>query len=177
MDNVKCYAEALFSLSLEEGKCDKVYEDAHIALGALSESMEYLSILDTPHLSIDERVAMIDSAFGSLDGHLTNLIKILAEAKRAHLLVKILREYESLYDEYKGIFNAHVTSAVAMSDGQVEGLRIKLRSLTGKEPRIINTVDPSVLGGIKLRFEGKQVDGTVKGRLEGFEKKLRDLVI
>ena len=94
-----------------------------------------------------------------------------------NLLVKILREYESLYDEYKGIFNAYVTSAVAMSDVQIEGLRIKLRSLTGKEPRIINTVDPSVLGGVKLRFEGKQVDGTVKGRLDGFEKKLRDLVI
>ena len=177
MENVKCYAEALFSLSQEAEKCDNVYEDTRIAVAALVENEEYLSILDTPHLPLKERVAMIDQSFGMLDEHLVNLIKILAEAKRAHLLVKILREYESLYDEYKGIFNAHVTSAVAMSDGQVEGLRIKLRSLTGKEPRIINTVDPSVLGGIKLRFEGKQVDGTVKGRLEGFEKKLRDLVI
>lgn len=177
MENVKCYAEALFSLSQEAEKCDNVYEDTRIAIAALVENEEYLSILDTPHLPLKERVAMIDQSFGMLDEHLVNLIKILAEAKRAHLLVKILREYESLYDEYKGIFNAHVTSAVAMSDGQVEGLRIKLRSLTGKEPRIINTVDPSVLGGIKLRFEGKQVDGTVKGRLEGFEKKLRDLVI
>ena len=177
MENVKCYAEALFSLSQEAEKCDNVYEDTRIAIAALVENEEYLLILDTPHLPLKERVAMIDQSFGMLDEHLVNLIKILAEAKRAHLLVKILREYESLYDEYKGIFNAHVTSAVAMSDGQVEGLRIKLRSLTGKEPRIINTVDPSVLGGIKLRFEGKQVDGTVKGRLEGFEKKLRDLVI
>ena len=177
MENVKCYAEALFSLSQEAEKCDNVYEDTRIAVAALVENEEYLSILDTPHLPLKERVAMIDQSFGMLDEHLVNLIKILAEAKRAHLLVKILREYESLYDEYKGIFNAHVTSAVAMSGGQVEGLRIKLRSLTGKEPRIINTVDPSVLGGIKLRFEGKQVDGTVKGRLEGFEKKLRDLVI
>ena len=177
MDNVKCYAEALFSLSLEEGKCDKVYEDARIALGALSGSMEYLSILDTPHLSIDERVAMIDSAFGSLDGHLTNLIKILAEAKRAHLLVKILREFGNLYDEHRGIFNAYATSAVAMTDEQISALSDKLRQLTGREPRIINTVDPSVLGGVKLRFEGKQIDGTVKGRLEGFEKKLRETVI
>lgn len=177
MDNVKCYAEALFSLSLEEGKCDKVYEDTHIALGALSESMEYLSILDTPHLSIDERVAMIDSAFGSLDGYLINLIKILAEAKRAHLLVKILREFGNLYDEHRGIFNAYATSAVAMTDEQISALSDKLRQLTGREPRIINTVDPSVLGGVKLRFEGKQIDGTVKGRLEGFEKKLRETVI
>ena len=177
MDNLRCYAEALFSLSCEEDKCDKVYEDTRIAIAALMENWEYLSILDTTHLSLKERIAMIDQSFGMLDEHLVNLIKILAEAKRAHLLVKILREYESLYDEYKGIFNAYVTSAVAMSDVQIEGLRIKLRSLTGKEPRIINTVDPSVLGGVKLRFEGKQVDGTVKGRLDGFEKKLRDLVI
>jgi F-type H+-transporting ATPase subunit delta len=177
VDNVKCYADALFSLSLEEGKCDKVYEDTRIALGALSENGEYLSILDTPHLSINERIGMIDSAFGSLDGHLTNLIKILAEAKRAHLLVKVLREFENLYDEHRGIFNAYATSAVAMTEAQISALAAKLRAITGKEPRIINTVDPSVLGGVKLRFEGKQVDGTVRGRLEGFEKKLRDTVI
>ena len=83
MDNVKCYAEALFSLAVEENKCDKVYEDTRIALGALSGNGEYFSILDTPRLSINERLGMIDSAFGSLDGHLINLIKILAEAKRA----------------------------------------------------------------------------------------------
>ena len=177
MDNVKCYAEALFSLSVEENKCDKVYEDTRIALGALSECGEYLSILDTPHLSIGERVAMIDSAFGTLDGHLTNLIKILAEGKRAHLLVKILHEFGRLYDEHRGVFDAYATSAVAMTEEQIAALAEKLRQLTGKEPRIINTVDPSVLGGVKLRFEGKQVDGTVRGRLEGFEKKLRDTVI
>ena len=106
-----------------------------------------------------------------------NLIKILAEAKRAHLLVKILREFGNLYDEHRGIFNAYATSAVAMTDEQISALSDKLRQLTGREPRIINTVDPSVLGGVKLRFEGKQIDGTVKGRLEGFEKKLRETVI
>ena len=177
MENVRCYAEALFSLSQEAEKCDNVYEDTRIVKAVLLENREYLSILDTPHLAAKERVAMIDQSFGMLDEHLVNLIKILAEARRAHLLIKVICEFESLYDEYKGIFNAYATSAVAMSDVQIEELRQKLRSLTGKEPRIINTVDPSVLGGIKLRFEGKQVDGTVKGRLEDFEKKLRDLVI
>ena len=177
MDNVKCYAEALFSLAVEENKCDKVYEDTRIALGALEGNGEYFSILDTPRLSIKERLGMIDSAFGSLDGHLINLIKILAEAKRAHLLVKVLREFASLYDEYRGIFNAYATSAVAMTEEQISALAAKLRAITGREPRIINTVDPSVLGGLKIRFEGKQVDGTVKGRLEDFERRLRDTVI
>jgi len=53
----------------------------------------------------------------------------------------------------------------------------KLASTTGKKIIIKNTVTPEILGGVKLRYSGKQLDGSVKTRLDKFEQSLKNTVI
>ena len=40
-----------------------------------------------------------------------------------------------------------------------------------------NTVSPEILGGVKLRYSGIQLDGSVKTRLDKFEASLKNTVI
>ena len=37
--------------------------------------------------------------------------------------------------------------------------------------------DPSLLGGVRVELEGKELDGTVKGRLDGLSRKLDSLTL
>ena len=53
----------------------------------------------------------------------------------------------------------------------------KLSDMTGKKVIVKNTVDPEILGGIKLRYLGTQIDGSIKTRLDGFAEGLKNIVI
>ena len=55
--------------------------------------------------------------------------------------------------------------------------RAKLSAMTGKKIILKNTISPEILGGVKLRYSGIQLDGSVKTRLDKFEASLKNTVI
>ena len=177
MINAIEYGRALFLLTEEVGTTERVREDVTVLRSAVKENPDVIKLLDTPAVSKEERLAVIDKIMAGLDGHLTNLVKMLAEKREAHSLVKVLDAYLAVYDEARGIERVEVISAVALSPEQSERLRGRLERKTGKTIIIVNTVDRSVLGGIKLRYMGIQLDGTLKTRLDTFERALTETVV
>ena len=177
MGGFENYSRALFELMLESGEAEAVMADCTALFALLSENGEYTRLLDSPVLPIAERLSMIDAAFGGMNENLVNLVKILAENRRAHLLPKILTGIEALYDEHMGIIRAEAVSAVALTEGQIAALGEKIRAITGKEAKLTLKVDRELLGGLILRFDGRQIDGSVKGRLDALSEKLRQATI
>ena len=171
------YAKALFMISEEEHSSDKMRVQIETLRAAFIENPDYPLLIDTPALSKDERLGLIDEAFSSLDPSLVNLIKILAEKRLSYIFPKLAEEYFALYDDSRGILRAEAVSAAPLTKSQSDALANKLSSLTGKTVIISNTVDKSILGGVKLRYGGIQLDGSVKTRLDKFESALKSTVI
>ena len=90
---------------------------------------------------------------------------------------KIVEAFSDTYDRSRGIERVEAISAVPLTDAQTERLVKKLEKLTGKQIIVKNTHDPALLGGMKLRYLGIQLDGSVKTKLDSFEKRLSELVI
>ena len=70
-----------------------------------------------------------------------------------------------------------VTSAVKLSDTQMEALKAKLEKLSGKKVYLVQKTDASDHGGLRVELEGVQLDGTVQIRISGISKKLNELVV
>ena len=68
-------------------------------------------------------------------------------------------------------------TAVPLTAAQSDKLAAKLSRTLSKTVIVKNTVDPSILGGMKLRYSGVQLDGSVKTRLDKFEDALKSTVI
>ena len=68
-------------------------------------------------------------------------------------------------------------SAVELSETQKQRLTEKLTALTGKKIALLCRIDPAVLGGIRLNYDGMQVDGTLQGRLDAIGKQLKNTVL
>ena len=177
MINAVEYGRALFLLTEEVGNTEKVREDVTVLLAVLKENPDFVNLLDTPAVSKDERLGVVDATLSTLDENLANLVKILAERREAHSLPKVLDAYLAVYDEARGIERVEAITAIPLTDGQAEKLKARLEKQTGKTIIIKNTVDPSILGGIKLRYMGIQLDGSLKSRLDSFEKVLTDMII
>ena len=171
------YAKALFMLAEEEGTCEKVLNDLKVAVAAVKENESYLELLDTPALPKEEKLKLVDEAFVSLSETVVNLIKILCEKRSARLLPDVLKEYEALNDEKFGILRVEAESARPMTDEQIARLKEKLEKEKNKTVIITNTVNPDILGGLKLRFSGIQLDGSLKTRLDKLEASLKNVIV
>ncbi len=171
------YAKALFMLAEENSACDRVLLDLRIAVNAVLENKNYLELLDTPALSKDEKISLISDAFSSLDESVSSLIKILCEKRMSRILPEILKEYELLYDEKFGILKVEAVSARPMSEEQLTALKEKLEKERQKTVIITNKVDTEMLGGLKLRFSGIQLDGSLKTRLDKIEASLKSAIV
>lgn len=171
------YGRALFLLTEELGTTERVREEARAVSDLFLANPDYERMLDTPALSPDERIALIDGALADFDENLLNLVKILIERRMAYAVVRTLRMYEEEYMESRGIIRAEVISAIPLNDSQKKRIEEKLGKITGKQVIIDNKVDPSLLGGIKLRYMGIQRDGSIKTRLDDFAASLKGAVI
>lgn len=177
MTDMKEYGEALFLLAEEEGVADGVREDLLILDSVIKENPDYLKILDTPALAKEERLALIEEAIGRLNRYAVNLVKLLSERRLAALVPSVIDSYLLRYDAARAIERVEAISAVKMTDAQLLALRERLEAETGKSVIITNTVDPAILGGMKLRYMGIQLDGSLKTRLDSLEKNLRNILI
>ena len=177
MTDANEYGKALFLITEEDGVSDKILADVRAAERVLRANPDYVKLLDSPALSKNERVELVDQAFSGLDERLSNLLKILTEKRAMHLFCKAAKVYYALYDESRGIIRVEAVTAIPLSEKQAKAIKDKLSRTLIKTVILSNTVDPSILGGVKLRYSGVQLDGSVRTRLDKFEDALKQTVI
>lgn len=177
MTEPKEYGRALFLLAEEEGIADEVLSDARAVRAAFSENGDYAKLLNTPALSKDERLRLIDGSLGGVNRHLRSLVKILASEHAAHTAVSAIDGFISAYEESRGIEHATVISAVPLTDKELSRLKERLERVTQKTFIIECEVDPSILGGVKLRYMGLQLDSSLKQKLDSFKDGLMKTIV
>ena len=171
------YGKALFLLSEEEGKTETILQDIKTAEMLFLDNPDYSKLLDTPAISKSERGSLVDKAFFSLDEYVRNLLKILCDKRETYTFGDVAKTYYSLYDESRGIERVEAITAIPMNESQMLLMKKKLENITDKTVIIINTVSPDILGGVKLRFGNRQLDGSLKTRLKKFEESLKAKIV
>jgi F-type H+-transporting ATPase subunit delta len=88
-----------------------------------------------------------------------------------------VKAYRELYNQDNGILPVTAVTAVAMTDKQAAALTMKLQSITGKHIELVSKLDPNVLGGMRLDYDGKRVDDTVAHRMDAVRNMLKNTVL
>ena len=172
------YGEALYALAKDENKSDMMLAQ----LKALDESFaaepDFLRLMSAPNLSKIERKEILDTCFkGKTDVYLLNFLKILMEKGYIRQFSSCVQVFRDLYNEDHGILRVTAVTAVAMTAAQNEKLCAKLAQTTGKTIDLINRVDPSCIGGVRLDYDGKRLDDTVSHRLDTVRGLLKNTVL
>ena len=171
------YGKALFLAAEEAGVIEEIFSDLSCLCELLSQNPDYPKLLDTPALSRNEKHRIITEAFGNLDRLLVNLIMMMSDKGIFYRFERVCHTYGELYDEYFNIERAEAVTARPMSETQIDALREKLEKTTGKRIIIKNTVDPDILGGVRITYSGVQLDNSLKRRLCDIEKSLKNTII
>lgn len=174
----RLYGSSLYSLAAEEQLTGVILEQMNVIRQLFRENPDYIRLLMEPSIPQEERKDLIEKAFGSqAERYLVNFLKLLCERNILGEFAGCCEEFTRCYNADHNIAQAVVTSAIALNEKQLEALKAKLEKISGKQISLETKVDASVLGGLRVELEGKQLDGTVQGRLDDVSRKLNEIII
>ena len=177
-DVATTYGQALYDLARDEGLSQSLLAE----LTALSQSLQdepgFAQLLSAPNIPKEERVRILDDSFrGKLHPYVLNFLKVLTEKGYMKHFSGCCQMYKQQYNQDNGIVPVTAYTAVPLSDELRSKLTAKLSTVTGKTIELDCRIDPETLGGVRLDFDGKQVDGTVRRRLEDIRGILKNTVL
>lgn len=172
------YGEALYTLALEESITGSVLDELTLLNHAFLENPDFIRLLSSPNLSKQERCGVLDDSFrGKVHPYVLNFLKILTEKGYMKHFDHCCQAFEDLYNQDNGILTVTAITAVALTPEQTRKLTGKLSRTTGKQIKLICKVDPRVLGGVRLDYDGKRLDDTVAHRLDAVRSLLCNTVL
>ncbi len=172
------YGLALYQLAAEEDVSEEILGQ----IDALDESFRqepgFLRLLSSPTLSKEERCQVLDDSFGkNLHHYLLNFMKILAEKGYMGSFSDCRKAYLRQYNSDHNIVSVTAVTAVPLTQERHSALREKLSRITGKTVHLQNRLDPQCLGGVRLDYDGQQMDDTVAHRLGAIRNLLKNTVL
>lgn len=169
------YALSLYSLAVEENIAAEVLSELETVCAIFDSEPDFVTLLASAAISKEERTEMLDTCLrGKIQPYLLNFLKLLTERGMIRMVGECCAAYRKLYNEANGILPVSVVSAVALTGEQQARLTEKLSVLTGKKVQLCCKVDPKCIGGIRLDYEDKRIDGTVENRLSSVAQLLKD---
>jgi F-type H+-transporting ATPase subunit delta len=172
------YGEALYGLCHDEGLDGAVLKELGVLSSCFKETPEFIRLLSSPALPKAERCQILDSSFrGSLTPYLLNFLKILTEKGYMRYFADCTETYRNCYNLDHNILPVNATTATPLTTSQASRLKEKLSAITGKTIELNNLLDPDILGGVRLDYDGKQLDDTVAYRLDSIRNLLKNTVL
>lgn len=168
------YAEALFRAAKESGNLAKWAGQVSL-LAQVAANPEAREAIGDPNVAAPQLVDLFRSACGTaVDAELSNFIQLLANNDRLGLLPEIGELFEGYKDAEEGTKQAEIVSAFPIDATQVNALLPKLESVFKTKLEASVSVDPELIGGIKVIVGDQMLDASVRGKLDAMATALNN---
>lgn len=169
------YAQALFDLAREQDTIAAVEADLKSLKKALAESADLRRLLISPAFDAEAKARGLAAIAEKARFHATTrkFLGLAAANGRASHIAGVVTAFERLSAEHRGVVAAEVVTALPLTPAQNKGVAAALRTALGKDPEISTRVDPSILGGIKVRVGSRLFDASLKSRLDSLKFALK----
>ncbi len=165
------YAKAILNLAKDSKDDSAVNKDMQLIVATIEENNEFAVVLESPIVKSADKMKVLNALFSDKVNNITlGLFNLLQENKRISMLVAIANQYNIIFDYYKHIQVAKVTTAVPISAEIEKQVLAKIVALTGEKANLENEVNPAILGGFILRVGDVQYDASISNHLSELKK-------
>ena len=159
------YARVFYKVCEEEKIVDSVLYDIKSLVSIHDEKVR--DILSIPIIPKETKKEILDDlALANYEQVIINLLKILVDNNQINLFGQILAEYQSIYQQKNDIKIVEVTFAKEPNSDVIDNIRKGIEKNMNKFVVILTNIDSSIIGGVKIEFDGKIIDNSVEKYLK-----------
>ncbi|MFO0752624.1 MAG: ATP synthase F1 subunit delta [Thermodesulfovibrionales bacterium] len=170
---IKRYAKQFMS-AVDAGDMPPALEKLRAVVALMEKDRSFKSLLVSPAFSEEEKGNAL-SFVGrqlSLPEKASRFLRYLVAENAIIALPEITAAAEALYSEMRKKAKVVVTSPVRIDKGYEERLAGSLKRIVGKDVELEYVIDPSLLGGIRIRVGSTMYDSSIRGQLGLLRDKL-----
>lgn len=159
------YAEAVYRLASKKGALAE-WSSMLEAASAVASDVTMSDAIANPKFTraqVEEVFLAVTGA--ALNDEGKNLIRLLLENGRLALLPVIAAQFEKLKAEQSGIMEADIASAFPLTDAQLKEMVGLLEKRFARKVTASVSVDPELIGGVKINAGDVVIDASVRGQL------------
>jgi F-type H+-transporting ATPase subunit delta len=175
--NSESYALDLFALAYDDGHVEEIRQELKALIKLFGDEPKVVTIVKNPKMESNEKKGFLQEIVAKeVSVILIDFVVRLIEEENFDLLEDIeflynqgVRQY---LEDYLGIIEGEVYSAVPLTREQMKKLVHTFEIKCGKEVRFIEVVDPSLIGGYRVKIQSKVYDDTIKLQLSQLRETL-----
>ena len=162
--------EAEASAANIAGELDRVEDEIFTAATAFASSSELRKALTSD--ATNAKAILVADILKGASGSTVKLVSQLVNAWRGRSIESAFADYQWALAARRNRVIALVRVATPITQAQLDRLTATLTSKVGQPVRINVEIDPSVIGGVSVKFADEMVDGSVSNRLAGAARAL-----
>ena len=167
------YAEAVYKLAIANDSLAQWSKMLQLA-AAIAEDAQMKLLIGNPVISAKQLGELfLEIGRNKFNTEARNLVMLLAENKRVPVLSQISQLFEQLKAQHEGVLEARIVSAFAMESKQLKKLIDDLEQKFKRKIEAQVSVDPELIGGIKVEIGDEILDASVRGKLEAMAVALK----
>ena len=167
------YAEAVFRLAKAKDELG-AWSDMLQVTSAISADERIRTLIGNPKVPPRRLGELLLSICGDrLNNEGRNFVLLLAENSRVEILPEVSELFEQLKTQHEGVLGAQILSAFPMDDAQLGDLVAHLETKFKRKIEAKVSVDPELIGGVKVEIGDEVLDASVRGKLEAMAVALK----
>lgn len=171
----KRYGKALFEAVAKPQACQHLWEEWLRLQDVVKNDPKGWRVLVSPLLSQDQRNQVVKSLAEklSLSPLLQNFLKIVVKHNRLKSLSAIMESFQKERETQAGKKQGTLTTPTPLPAAQVQEMEQLLTEKMGYSLILTPQVDPALLGGAIVSWEGFQIDGSLATELDILSQRLQ----
>jgi F-type H+-transporting ATPase subunit delta len=163
---VETYAQTIFDIAVETQLTSEVDADLDSVRKIFAEEKDLMEMMASPYFTSQHRTDLLQKVFSKFLSELTmNFMMVLVRHNRIKYLPEITACYDRIWGNYKGYLPVKITVPKRMDNDWIVKLADDISTALKRKISLDISIDPSIIGGIIIRYGDKVVDNTIRTRL------------
>ena len=171
--NIKNLAAALLVVAKEIDAVDEGQRSIKLVIELLKKDAQFRAFMQSKRFTIEQKTEVIKFGLQDVCNPLIQeLLIIEIDQNPTVLMRKLSYFFDAMVKDELNIVPVEAHVADELSVDELAYLQKTLEESIGKDTELDLKIDPSLLGGIKLRIENTFLDASIKNKMDNLRREL-----